>query len=62
MGVDDGRCDDAPDGLHDFVLTGVEPAGRAPDVVGIGLVRVCERCGVVAYEASARDDPRREDL
>lgn len=51
MGVDDGVCEAAPDGRHDFGLDEV-----LVRVDGADQVATCRTCGVPAYEASRPDE------
>lgn len=51
MGFDDGECEIAPEGVHEFVSDELVVTGRGM----LDEVLVCAWCGVSAYEAS--DDP-----
>ena len=51
MGYDDGVCDQAPDGSHDFQLAEVTGNSSA----GLALVDTCRFCGAVVYDALADD-------
>jgi hypothetical protein len=58
VGDDDGRCEEATNGQHAFVLSELVPDKRG----GMAKLNECAWCGVQAYEASAVDDPRRPPL
>lgn len=55
MGLDDGVCDQAPDGVHELVLT--ELVGN--DTGLIDRVHRCSWCGATAYDAEADQEAAR---
>lgn len=59
VGVDDGACEIAADGVHRFDVVALVPN---PGGAGMAQQLECLWCGAVAYEASAADDPRRPPL